>query len=241
MSDIRDPGITVTPRTAEQILRAIQSDWSSEREHLERTPLGGWPQVRGPVGQNIIPFELIVDATAGGSAVDYQAIRLQPTSGGGGYAVPMSTGSTGGPDSTYLIHVLDLSGAVRALGYNTMHPTSSSTGDGARGWASKSALPSFGTNQDCWSIIDIQSQSTICDAFTTSGVDSGDSSYTVNTVTPLDCGQSPVASSTQTLTVSNWAAWQADTSGRECTIVADGSGGWKFNQGGCWASPSTST
>ena len=44
---------------------------------------------------------------------------------------------------------------------------------------------------------------------------------------PLDDGQSPVAGSSQTLTVSNLPDW-GGPSGTPCEIVPDGRGGWRL-------------
>ena len=122
-------------------------------------------------------------------------------------------------------------GDVRAYGSN--HGWSTAT-NGAKGWY---IVGPDGTNQ----IVAIQRLSKECKAVTESagGVNSGDGTFTVNAVVPLDDGQSPVAVSTDSLTVANWCGWQADTAGRPLHIVPDGTGGWRFEQGGCWPPPAS--
>ena len=105
-----------------------------QRAAASRSPLSGLPQYRGPLTQ-AIPFELADDATAPGTPVAYRAYQLDLPYAGRLRKWNVTTGSTGA-DPDYLIHVLDMQGNKRALGYDTLHPHSL---NGARGWAVKCA------------------------------------------------------------------------------------------------------
>lgn len=83
-------------------------------------------------------------------------------------------------------------------------------------------------------IVSMQNLARRCSALTAGAVAKTDSTFSVDNVAPLDDGQSPVASSSTTLTVSNYAKWEANDN-QACDIVADGNGGWRFAQGGCKA------
>jgi hypothetical protein len=215
MALVYDPGYMVSARAAETLLRQ-EADWRGN-EQPERSPMMGFPQFRGPLTQ-AIPFELQDDATAPGSPVAYQAYRLQlPYAGSMSFQV--TTGSTGA-DPSFRIHVLDMVGNLRAIGYDTIHGTTGSM-NGARGWAVKSAPPVFGVNQDCWTIIAMQTQAQAI-IVGTSGCVTGGGTFTAYGVLVMSAGpenQDPSIGGAQPVTIQNYSSAIGSTGGSTTGIV----------------------
>ena len=114
----------------------------------------------------------------------------------------------------------------------------SGSGSGQHGARGK-AKYNHSTHQ--WEIVSLQVQAKLCSAQTTAAVYPGDATFTVNTVVPLDDGQSPVKDSSQTLTVANLPDWGCRNldpftgpGGTPCEITPDGNGGWRLGRPRIW-------
>jgi hypothetical protein len=177
-----------------------------------------------------LKFENIWNFNASGSAsplIDFMLkTNLTPGSSADAYLLK----ADGTPDtsaSTIVVHDLPET-TRRAFGKNS-HSTNA-----AKGKCFYNELTSK------YEIVSMIVLAKLCKASTVaSSINATDATFTVDNIEVLDDGQSPVESSSATLSVVNWCAWQANASGKPVVIVHWSSGTYAFLQGGCFPAPTS--
>jgi hypothetical protein len=203
----------------------VRQSRNQTQQQRARAGYDGIVDAQRPIAVRPVPFELKADLspTTGSQLPSAQAYLLAWS----GTSLEDRKDSDENP---VVVTVYDLTNRRRAKGRDAAG-TGASIGAGAQGWMARILPPAFGV--DAYAILDIRELARRCRATTTASVAKTDASFTVNTVAPIDDGQNPVTTSSDTLTIANRYKWDYD-SGAPIGIEYDASAqSWVPYVGGC--------